>query len=188
MTSAIAVAALVLLSTLATPAPATTATIDVGRRHQQIDGFGFSEAFGRAEIMHGSQGLSAPKQREILDLLLSRTSGAGLSILRLGIGSTSANSIQPTDPGGPNAVPRYVWDRDDESQVWLAQQAKAYGVKRLPDHATLMRGAFPTSGSGELRSSRTQACLSGQCAANCRFVAWVTSGLTGRGFTTRRSP
>lgn len=140
--------ALLLMSTLVAPAAhaATTVTVDGAKRHQTIDGFGFSEAFGRGEIMHGSQGLSAPKQREILDLLLSRSTGAGMSILRLGIGSTAENSIQPTDPGGPNATPRYVWDRDDESQVWLAQQAKAYGVNRFYANAWSAPGYMKTNG------------------------------------------
>jgi glucuronoarabinoxylan endo-1,4-beta-xylanase len=167
MTSAVAVAALVLLSSLTTPAAATTATIDVARQLQQIDGFGFSEAFGRAEIMHGSQGLSAPKQREILDLLLSRTSGAGMSILRLGIGSTSANSIQPVDPGGPNATPRYVWDRDDESQVWLAQQAKAYGVNRFYANAWSAPGYMKTNGDEANGGS-----LCGLAGASCASGDW----------------
>ena len=80
---------------------ATTATINGSTTHQPIDGFGFSEHFGRADIMRGSQGLPAQKQRELLDLLLDRTTGAGMSILRLGIDS----GIQPTDLGGPNATP-----------------------------------------------------------------------------------
>jgi hypothetical protein len=92
-------------------AAATTATINASTTYQPIDGFGFSEHFGRADIMRGSQRLPDQKQREILDLLLGRTTGAGLSILRLGIDS----GIQPTDPGGPNAAPKYVWDRQELS-------------------------------------------------------------------------
>lgn len=159
--------ALLLMSTLVAPAAhaATTVTVDGAKRHQTIDGFGFSEAFGRGEIMHGSQGLSAPKQREILDLLLSRSTGAGMSILRLGIGSTAANSIQPTDPGGPNATPRYVWDRDDESQVWLAQQAKAYGVNRFYANAWSAPGYMKTNGDeangGTLCGLAGTSCASG---------------------------
>lgn len=133
----------------AVPSPAhaaATATVDGTRTHQQIEGFGFSEAFGRAQIMHGSQGLPEAKQREILDLLLSPSSGAGLSILRLHIVSTASSSIQPTNPGGPNATPRYVWNRDDESQVWLAQQAKAYGVNRFYANAWSAPGYMKTNG------------------------------------------
>ncbi|MFI6094632.1 glycoside hydrolase [Lentzea sp. NPDC051213] len=160
------VSAILLSFLVATPAP-IAATIDGARKHQQIDGFGFSEAFGRGEIMHGSQGLSAPKQREILDLLLSRTTGAGLSILRLHIGSTAAGSIQPADPGGPAAAPRYVWDRDDESQVWLAQQAKAYGVNRFYANAWSAPGYMKTNGDEANGGS-----LCGLAGASCTSGDW----------------
>ncbi|SDT08346.1 ricin-type beta-trefoil lectin domain protein [Actinoplanes derwentensis] len=130
-----------------------------------IDGFGFSEHFGRATIMHGSEGLSAQRQREVLDLLLSRTSGAGLSILRLGIGSAGKTSIQPTDPGGPGATPRYVWNGDDDGQVWLAQQAKAYGVNRFYADAWSAPGYMKTNGDesngGTLCGLSGTACGSG---------------------------
>jgi glucosylceramidase len=165
---ALATIALLSLSTLVgTPAAnaAATVTIDGARTYQQIDGFGFSEAFGRGEIMHGSQGLSAAKQREILDLLLSRNTGAGMSILRLHIGSTAASSIQPTNPGGPNATPRYVWDRDDESQVWLAKEAKAYGVNRFYANAWSAPGYMKTNGDeangGNLCGLSGASCASG---------------------------
>ena len=95
--------------------------------------------------MRGSQGLPEHKQREVLDLLLSRRAGAGLSILRLGV-SAGSNSIQPTDPGGPNAMPKYVWDGDDGGQVWLAKQAKAYGVNRLYADAWSAPGHMKTDG------------------------------------------
>jgi glucuronoarabinoxylan endo-1,4-beta-xylanase len=91
---------------------AASATVDGSTRHQPIDGFGISEHFGRAEIMRGSQGLPPERQREILDLLFSKNTGVGLSILRLGIDS----GIQPTDPGGPNATPKYVWGRNDKGR------------------------------------------------------------------------
>jgi glucosylceramidase len=195
MTPAVAVSALLLLGSLVTPAVAATATIDVGHQHQQIDGFGFSEAFGRGEIMHGSQGLSAARQREILDLLLSRDTGAGMSILRLGIGSTSANSIQPVSPGGPNATPRYVWDRDDESQVWLAQQARAYGVNRFYANAWSAPGYMKTNGDeangGSLCGLSGASCASGdwrRAYANylvqyAKFYKQEGIGITDIGFT-----
>lgn len=148
-------------------AAATAATIDGGRTYQPIDGFGFSEAFGRGAIMHGSQGLSAQRQREVLDLLLSRASGAGLSILRLHIGSTANSSIQPTNPGGPNATPKYVWDRDDESQVWLAQQAKAYGVNRFYANAWSAPGYMKTN-----NDEANGGTLCGLSGASCASGDW----------------
>jgi glucosylceramidase len=132
-------------NSLSAPAAATV-TVNGAVGYQKIDGFGFSEFFGRGAIMHGSQGLSDQKQKEVLDLLLSRSSGAGLSILRLGIASGSG-SIQPVNPGGPNAKPRYVWKGNDDGQVWLAQQAKAYGVNRFYADAWSAPGYMKTNGT-----------------------------------------
>ena len=168
--AAAAVATLLSATTLAVvqaPLPAyaaASATIDGNDVRQSIDGFGFSEFFGRSAIMHGSQGLSAQHQKELLDLLLSPTTGAGLSILRLGISSTSS-SIQPSDPGGPDAPPKYTWDGDDEGQVWLAQQAKAYGVKRFYADAWSAPGYMKDNGDqahgGTLCGLSGTSCASG---------------------------
>lgn len=134
-------AALAVTATLLTAAPASArpagGTVDFSHHLQSIDGFGFSQAFQRASLIHGAQGLTPEHQREVLDLLLSPRTGAGLSILRLGIGSSTDTvydhmpTIEPTDPGGPEATPTYVWDGDDGGQVWLAQEARAYGVRRF---------------------------------------------------------
>ncbi|QFU89349.1 glycoside hydrolase family 30 beta sandwich domain-containing protein [Amycolatopsis sp. YIM 10] len=164
----LALVALTVLSTVgvvpADARAASAATIDGARLHQPIDGFGFSEAFGRAEIMRGSEGLSEQRQREILDLLLSGN-GAALSILRLHIVSTPAGSIQPVDPGGPGAPPKYVWDGSDESQVWLAREAKAYGVDRFYANAWSAPGYMKTNGDeangGTLCGLSGTACASG---------------------------
>ncbi|PWI20855.1 hypothetical protein DI272_35110 [Streptomyces sp. Act143] len=158
-------ALLAVAGTSAAQAPrvsaATTATIDGSTTYQPIDGFGFSEHFGRADIMHGAQGLPAQKQRELLDLLLDRSTGAGLSILRLGIDS----GIQPTDPGGPDATPRYTWDGYDKGQVWLAKEARAYGVNRFYADAWTAPGYMKTNGTdadgGTLCGLPGAACASG---------------------------
>jgi hypothetical protein len=73
---------------LSSPAGASTTVgrVDFRTKLQPIDGFGFSQAFQRADVMHGAQGLSEAHQREVLDLLLSRRSGAGLSILHRLVG------------------------------------------------------------------------------------------------------
>jgi glucuronoarabinoxylan endo-1,4-beta-xylanase len=127
---------LLIVCTLAGPARAddgpSAGSVRFRAGLQPIDGFGFSQAFQRADVMRAS-----PGARQILDLLLDREAGAGLSILRLGIGSSAdgvydhMRSIEPVDPGGPSAPPKYVWDGDDGGQVWLAKQAKAYGVGRF---------------------------------------------------------
>ncbi|WP_052422956.1 glycoside hydrolase family 30 protein [Nonomuraea candida] len=117
------------------PADPPVITIDEEARHQTIDGFGISTAFRRNELIRA---LPRERQREILDLWFGTGQGAGLTILRLGIGSAPAGSpydamvsIQPEDPGGPDAPPKYVWDGDDNSQVWLAKEAQRYGVERF---------------------------------------------------------
>ncbi|MFJ2033332.1 glycoside hydrolase [Streptosporangium sp. NPDC087985] len=130
--------------------PAQTITVSPRITHQRIDGFGLSQAFQRNTLIRA---LPPARQREILDLWLSREKGAGLSILRLGIGSSSTNpydlmlSIQPQDPGGPTAKPRYVWDGDDGGQVWLAKEAKAYGVKRFYADAWSAPGYMKDNGT-----------------------------------------
>ncbi|GAA2520165.1 glycoside hydrolase family 30 protein [Streptomyces longisporus] len=173
------------------PAAATTATINGSTTYQPIDGFGFSEHFGRAAIMNGSQGLSAQHQKEILDLLLDRSTGAGLSILRLGIDS----GIQPSDPGGPNATPKYTWDGVDKGQVWLAKQARAYGVNRFYADAWTAPGYMKTNGTdangGTLCGLTGATCASGdwrKAYANflvqyARFYRQEGIGITDLGFT-----
>jgi glucosylceramidase len=154
MLAALAVTATLLASAPVSAAqPPVTGTVDFGHRLQSIDGFGFSQAFQRASLIHGAQGLTAEHQREVLDLLLDRGTGAGLSILRLGIGSSTDTvydhmpTIEPTDPGGPDAAPAYVWDGDDGGQVWLTQQAEAYGVKRFYADAWSAPGFMKDNGT-----------------------------------------
>ncbi|GAA1101122.1 glycoside hydrolase [Streptomyces javensis] len=153
LVGALAAALLPLITPSAAAEPLRGGTVDFGIHLQPIDGFGFSQAFQRADLMHGAQGLTPEHQREVLDLLLNRATGAGLSILRLGIGSSSdevydhMKSIQPTDPGGPDAPPRYEWDGDDGGQVWLAKEARRYGVKRFYADAWSAPGYMKTNGT-----------------------------------------
>jgi O-glycosyl hydrolase len=87
----------------------TSATINGAARYQTIDGFGFSEAFGRANSMY-----NAPPalRQQMIDLLFNPQTGAGFTILR-NIISSDANSIEPNSPGSPTAPPQYVWDGYD---------------------------------------------------------------------------
>ncbi|MHC3472511.1 glycoside hydrolase [Streptomyces sp. 7R007] len=80
---------------------ATSVTVDGSVTYQPIDGFGSCEHFGRAAIMNGSQGLSARHQKELLDLLFSRSTGAGLSIRR---GELRERRPAPGVRGLPRAV------------------------------------------------------------------------------------
>src|SRR5690349_8270990 len=110
------------------PASAATAvSVNGATTYQTIDGFGMSEAFGQANSIRS---LPSTAQRQALDLLFSPTSGAGFSILRSLIPSDSG-SIEPNAPAGPSSTPTYVWsggDAQDQGQLWLAKQAKTYGV------------------------------------------------------------
>ncbi|MBA2813268.1 hypothetical protein E0500_039630 [Streptomyces sp. KM273126] len=132
--------------------PHVAGSVDFGEKRQLIDGFGISQAFQRAAIMNGARGLTPEHQREILDLLFDAETGAGLSILRLGVGSSAdevydhMKSIQPTDPGGPDAQPRYKWDGYDGGQLWLAKEAQKYGVERFYADAWSAPGYMKTNG------------------------------------------
>jgi glucuronoarabinoxylan endo-1,4-beta-xylanase len=122
---------------------ASGVAINGDTRYQTIDGFGFSEAFGRAASMNAA---SPDLQKKMLDLLFSTSDGAGFTIVRNIINSTSA-SIEPNSPGSPSAAPTYVWDGSDSSQVWLSQQAMKYGVHQIYADAWSAPGYMKTSGT-----------------------------------------
>lgn len=123
----------------------TTITVNVGTRFQQVDGFGFSQAFGRAKEF---QNANSSAQKQALDLLFSTSTGAGFSIIRNRIGSGGAgDSIEPNNPGSPSATPNYVWDNNDSGQLWFTQQAVSYGVKTIYADAWGAPGFMKTSGS-----------------------------------------
>jgi glucosylceramidase len=130
--------------------------VDFSLDLQRIDGFGAAFAFQKGNLIHGSLGLTPENQEKLVELLFSPQTGIGLSIVRLGIGSglpgevyDHMHSIEPTDPGGPEATPQYVWDHSDDNQVWISQQAYAYGVRRFlaaPWSApTYMKTTIPSS-------------------------------------------
>jgi glucuronoarabinoxylan endo-1,4-beta-xylanase len=174
--------------------------VDGGVGYQRIDGFGFSEAFQRSAILHGSLGLSPGNQGRVLDLLFSTQDGAGFSIVRLGIGSSSDDvydhmqSIEPVSPGSPAAEPRWAWDGSDNSQVWLAQQAERYGVRRFYADAWSAPGYMKTNGSdsggGYLCGVAGESCPSGdwrrayaaELAQYIRFYAQSGVRITDVGF------
>ncbi|HEY3869718.1 MAG TPA: cellulose-binding protein, partial [Actinocrinis sp.] len=84
---------------------ADTAVINGATTYQTITGFGTSEAFGQAEsVMSASQA----EQQQVLSLLYSPTSGAGLDILRNEISADSGSTIEPTAPASPTAAPSYA--------------------------------------------------------------------------------
>ncbi|KAJ4301939.1 hypothetical protein N0V90_004035 [Kalmusia sp. IMI 367209] len=150
---------------------ASTITVDLTKTYQTMDGFGMSETFQRANQMHA---LSESLQRYALDLLFNRTSGAGFSILRNGIGSSPDSSsdhmvsIQPKSPGGPSATPKYVWDGNDNSQVWVSTEAvKTYGVQTVYANAWSAPGYMKTNNNDANGGS-----LCGVSGATCSSGDW----------------
>jgi O-glycosyl hydrolase len=148
---------------LAARAAAVSVTINAAQTFQTMDGFGFSEAFTRANDV---KGLPAASQKQTLDLLFNRTTGAGLTILRNRIGSGgSGDSIEPTSPGSPSAAPKYVWDGNDTGQFWFSQQALAYGVTTFYADPWSAPGFMKTNGNeaggGYLCGVTGESCASG---------------------------
>jgi O-glycosyl hydrolase len=134
-----------LLATAGLVSGQTTVTITPASTLQQIDGFGVSQAFGRASQF---QALSNPARQLGLDYLFSTTTGAGLSIIRNRIGSGgSGDSIEPVSPGTNTSTPSYVWDGVDAGQVWFSQQAMGYGVKTIYADAWSAPGFMKTTGT-----------------------------------------
>lgn len=145
-------------------------TINPAKKYQEIDGFGFSAAFQRANLILN---LPAPKQKQVLDLLFSTETGTGFSILRNGIGSTPnsnsdyMNTILPRSPGSPNAAPQYVWDRKDSGQLWLSQQAVSYGVSTIYANAWSAPG-FMKNNNNDMNGGS----LCGVSGVSCQSGDW----------------
>jgi glucuronoarabinoxylan endo-1,4-beta-xylanase len=104
--------------------------IDGNDTRQSIDGFGVSFA----KQAHLLLLCAEPGRTQILDLLFSRTSGAGFSIVRNQINSKSAE----LDPDYGTIEPQNnTFDFDhDKAQIWLMREAKHRGV------ITLISSAF----------------------------------------------
>ncbi|KAH8898360.1 glycoside hydrolase [Thozetella sp. PMI_491] len=148
--------------------------VDATRTFQKMDGCGYSQAFQRAGWVYNT--LSEGSRGKVLDLLHDTQNGVGMSMLRVGIGSSPnstndwMNSIQPTDPGGPGAPPKYVWDRNDSSQVWWAKEAIKRGCVYLYGNAWSADGYMKTNGddaNGEY--------LCGVRGTNCPSGNWMTA-------------
>ncbi|KAE9972188.1 hypothetical protein EG328_005153 [Venturia inaequalis] len=145
--------------------------VDASKTHQTFDGMGFSEAFQRCKIIYGSDGLSPSNTQNVLDLLFSNTTGAGLTILRNGIGSSINNpydlmkSIAPTGPGASGGNMSYEWDGDDNGQVRLTKDAIARGVTTIYADAwsapAYMKNNRNDSNGGSLCGVRGVNCTSG---------------------------
>ncbi|KAK0392264.1 hypothetical protein NLU13_1760 [Sarocladium strictum] len=140
-------------------------------KYQEVDGFGASQAFQRAEDILGKDGLSKKGTQHVLDLLFSLDKGAGFSILRNGIGSSNSsasnfmNSIEPLSPGSPDGKPHYVWDGYDSGQFAVAQEAYKRGLKFLYGDAWSAPGYMKTNhdenNGGSLCGVTNATCASG---------------------------
>jgi glucuronoarabinoxylan endo-1,4-beta-xylanase len=116
-------------------------TVDFTTHLQPIDGFGFADPFGRSGYVQQS-----PAVRDaIVDQFFNPVTGVGASILRIGIITDS--NIEPDSPSSPTAPPTYVWDGVDGGQVWFAQQAQKYGVKRFYADSWSAPGFMKTNNS-----------------------------------------
>ncbi|KAK4242583.1 putative glucosylceramidase 4 [Achaetomium macrosporum] len=151
---------------------AAAAITGAAATYQKMDGFGFSLAFQRANLITNMS--DKTKQRELLDLLFNRTTGAGFSILRNGIGSSPnsnsdfMNTIAPNNPGGPAATPQYQWDGKDSGQLWVSQQAVSlYGVKTIYANAWSAPGYMKTNNRDTNGGS-----LCGVPGASCASGDW----------------
>jgi O-glycosyl hydrolase len=106
-------------------------TVNQGQLEQVINGFGFAEAFREPVI-------STLPQAEIEQIgtdLFSTSDGAGMSIVRFGLGGA-------TDPGDAIQGPGDVAD-----QVWLGQLAEQFGVHQFYADAWSAPGTFKTNQS-----------------------------------------
>lgn len=152
-------AALPLSEALILQPRANTINLDASTTYQTITGFGFSEAFGHAQQIYN---LPSAVQKKVLDILFSRSTGAGLTILRNII---TTGLIEPNSPGSPGATPAYVWDGSDGEQVWLSQQAASYGVTTIYANAWSAPAFMKTNGAvangGYLCGVDGQTCSSG---------------------------
>jgi O-glycosyl hydrolase len=149
----------------------TTITVDLSKTYQKIDGFGTSQAFQRAVQMSK---LPEVEQRRALDMLFSTTNGAGLSILRNGIGSSPDMSsdhmvsIAPKSPGSPDKPLNYAWDGSDNKQLWVSQEAvHTYGVKTIYADAWSAPGYMKTNGNDANGGT-----LCGLSGARCSSGDW----------------
>ncbi len=145
---------------------ADSASINGATTYQTMAGFGASEAFGQASAVMNA---SSSVQQQVLADLYSPTTGAGLTILRNEIGADPGNTIEPNNPGGPNATPNYLplsQTNQDQGQLWFAQQIKSrYGVTNIYGDAWSAPGYMKTNGSaingGQVCGTTGASCSSG---------------------------
>ncbi|HWG00606.1 MAG TPA: glycoside hydrolase family 30 beta sandwich domain-containing protein [Trebonia sp.] len=182
--AALAVAVAVTVATAAAGIPAragtdpagaiaaTTASVTVvpWQAHQVVDGFGFAEAF-REPVLTA---LPAAEQERLGALLFSARRGAGMSIVRFGLGGA-------TDPGDPISGPGDVAD-----QAWLGKLAERFGVRQFYADAWSAPPPFKTNDSldngGYLCGVPGESCASGDSRqAYASYLAAEAQGFARQG-------
>ncbi|KAH8880400.1 glycoside hydrolase [Thozetella sp. PMI_491] len=149
----------------------STVNVDLSKTYQKMDGFGFSTAFQRANLITNLK--DKTKQRELLDLLFNTTTGAGFSIVRTGIGSSPdsssdhMNTFAPKKPASPKDAPTYQWDGKDSGQLWVCQEAVKYGVKTFYADAWSAPGYMKTNGQ-----DTNGGAICGVTGTNCASGDW----------------
>jgi O-glycosyl hydrolase len=103
--------------------PVTVVQVEVGQGLDQvINGFGFADAFGQVGNLDA---MPAPVRSAVVNLLFNPTTGAGLDIVRFGLGGAGTVS----------------------DQLWLGQQALSYGVHTFYGDAWSAPAGMKTNGS-----------------------------------------
>jgi len=140
-------------------------TVDAHQAHQVVNGFGFAEAFREPVI-------STLPQAEIQQIgtdLFSTSDGAGMSIVRFGLGGA-------TDPGDAIQGPGDVAD-----QVWLGKLAEQFGVHQFYADAWSAPGIFKTNQSldngGSLCGSPGASCVNGDFRQ--AYADWLAAEAAG---------
>ena len=172
------------------PSGRTTISVNAAQKYQAFDGMGFSEAFQRGTQIYGAGGLSEANTSRVLDLLYSNVNGAGMTILRNGIGSSVDSpydlmpSIEPVSPGSSNDTPVYDWAGTikpgfglDGGQLRVTKDAIARGVQKIYADAwsapAFMKNNSNENYGGYLCGVTGIDCESGdwrQAYANCRCL------------------
>lgn len=157
-------------SARATQAGSVVVTVDPGQVHQRIDGFGFTEAFREPVIT----ALPAAEQQQLGALLFSAKSGAGMSIVRFGLGGA-------TDPGDPISGPG-----DYQEQLWLGKLAEQFGVRQFYADAWSAPAQLKTNDSldngGYLCGVPGETCASGDARqAYAGYLAGQAKGFADNG-------
>jgi len=145
-------------------------TVDPAQVHQRIDGFGFTEAFRDPVIT----ALPAAEQQQLGALLFSTKSGAGMSIVRFGLGGA-------TDPGDAISGPG-----DYQEQLWLGKLAEEFGVRQFYADAWSAPAQLKTNDSldngGYLCGVPREACASGDARqAYASYLAGQAKGFAANG-------